>query len=347
MKRTPVNGARVDSVHRFRHRLALHRALSAFAIALNALRHRRAWSFQELSKRTDIPVSRILELIGARAAPAWDEVLWFAWAFRVPATSLVSRLTAALDHDSAPELAQAISIASRPWETSVDRARKAYLLQKLSAHHGQILNLSLADWPAVLPPSLAECFATEATVMHINSMIIEECVEVITRLPDGKSRRMTLGQVIRTAGEDLDSALHATSGVTERLQALAHRHRLHRVVIELQPALLSQPDLAADTHEVLTQLQRPITILRAFEVTESTEDRHTRLQRLIELFPALDPIDCDGEPEDLPTSVTELPARDRQCAADILRDVGTSMLSISIELNRLAALAVPRTILHR
>lgn len=338
MKRTAVNDRSVVSERRFRKRLALHRAMSIFATTLNTLRRRQAWSLQELSMRTDIPLSRIQQLIAARAAPAWDEVLWCAWALKVPARSLIERLALACDDDLEPGYIEVLQ-TSRPWETSIDRARKAYLLQKLTQQQGNLLNVSLAEWPVLLPPSLTECLATEAAVLHINALLIEECVDAVLR--DGEQLpRNPPGHLMSTMDELLDAALTATMGVTLRVQALMHRHRLHRTAIQVQHMAPSRSEVGEGLHQTMTQLQRPLTILRAFEVADSLDERAIRRRQLAKLFPAVLAMECHAE-LDAPSSIAQFSARDRQCTANLLRDAGTSMLSISIGLNRLAVLAVP------
>lgn len=225
------------------------RAARTFAAHLCTLRWQHARSLQDMASCTAIPRWRIDRLVTGQTLPSWDEAQALAWHFKVPISRLILPLQRAR---TAP---RNLSTSIRPWTTPRANAIRTWSLQTLATAHPRVFDVTLAQWPAWLAPSLAECLTTEIASLHINAELLADCLGAARAL---RSLDHCPDHSIRCVGDGLRDVLDATVGVQSRLLALATRHTLRL----RSPHSISVHRLAVGLDAAWSALNHPIGLLR-------------------------------------------------------------------------------------
>lgn len=94
-KETPATEP--PNVLRLRERLAYKRLTEEFALLAREYRKKTGLSLEALSKQSRVSLSRLKKFEAAKAAPYFGEMLLLAQIYRVPASSIATRLQALYD----------------------------------------------------------------------------------------------------------------------------------------------------------------------------------------------------------------------------------------------------------
>lgn len=205
--------------------------------------------------------------------PSWDEAQALAWHFKVPISRLILPLQRAR---TAP---RSLSTSIRPWTTPRASAIRTWSLQTLATAHPRVFDVTLAQWPTWLAPTLAECLATEIASLRINAELLADCLGAVRAL---RSLDHCPDHSIRCVGDGLRDVLDATVGVQGRLLALTIRHTLRL----RRPHSISVHQLALGLDAACSALNHPIGLLRSCRWDE-TLDRCALASTLSDTIAAL------------------------------------------------------------
>lgn len=207
---------------------------------------------------TGTPRWRIDRLVTGQTLPSWDEAQSMAWHFKVPLSRLILPLQQASTSPRGP------STSIRPWTTPRTNARRTRSLQTLATAHPHVFDVTLAQWPTWLAPTLVECLVTEVASLHINAELLADCLSAVRAL---RSFDSWPDHAIRCVGDGVRDALNATVGVQSRLSALTIRHTLRLRA----PHDIGVHQLAIGLDATLSALKRPISLLQRIREAEALD----------------------------------------------------------------------------
>jgi transcriptional regulator with XRE-family HTH domain len=239
-----VTSAGLDSasVLKMPRHLLYGRVAAEFSVIAKQHRERIGLTVEALSRASGVSIQRINIFERGKAAPYWQEAIALAMVYGVRMSAIAERLrraegdaadwcehnhgrNAALSKRHCREQALAYVRDTTDEDTAV-------LVEKLSGMSDDIVDITIADWPAILPPSFGEAISAELESLLPNMKIVAGCAAhrgepVPYGISDptmARKVRNTVGQVFVGAGPLLDRIHFHVEGVRSRLEWLVTRH---------------------------------------------------------------------------------------------------------------------------
>jgi hypothetical protein len=226
-----------------RERLVYNRCADEFAIMSRKYRKRCAHSVKTLARASGVAASRIVKFEAGTEVPSFPEVCALAQVYRIRVSHIrnrLQRLCDALlrggDHDGelnalgAVRSKNAFSGHAMGFLRDVTPADLDLLAAHLREPDESIVDITIAEWPSILPPTFGHAVLGECGALALNMRIIEACagrggapVQLAVTAPGGPP-----GKWFVKSGELLDRSYDDLQEISARIEALLFREFKYR-----------------------------------------------------------------------------------------------------------------------
>jgi transcriptional regulator with XRE-family HTH domain len=235
-------GLESASVLKMPRHLLYGRVAAEFAEIAKQQRERIGLTVEALSRASGVSIQRINIFERGKAAPYWQEAIALAMVYGVRMSVIAERLRRAegdaadwCEHNHGRNTAlskrhcreQAMAYVRDTTDGDTD-----VLVEKLSEMSDDIVDITIADWPAILPPSFGEAISAELHALMPNMKIVTTVAAhhgapVPYGISDPNAARKVsgeFGKIFVGAGPLLDRVHFHVEGVRSRLEWLVTRH---------------------------------------------------------------------------------------------------------------------------
>lgn len=210
--------------------LIYKRLASEFGRIAREFRHRKALSIEKISRKSGVLISRIERFEAGLEAPCFSEMLTLANAYKVRASAIAGPLQQLYDDHlkSNPSMPGLFQQRTSVVESDVRIAERAILIQRLGQTDKSVIDITIADWPAILPPGFMESMDAERAVLRVALIMLAACRASSTVPGHSIPRVLPPGKVLAERGKVLSTVHFVLTGVRERLGGLITRHLYQR-----------------------------------------------------------------------------------------------------------------------
>lgn len=265
-----------------RERLIYNRCADEFAIMAREYRERCAHSVKTLARASGVAASRIVKFEEGTEVPSFPEVCALAQAYRIPVSHIRNRLQSLdamlrggdqdggeQDAPGAPPFKNNFSGHAMGFLRDLTPADTERLAAQLREPDETVVDITIADWPRILPPTFGHAVLGECGALALNIQIIKPCagrggapVQMAITAPGGPP-----GKWFVKSGDLLDRSYDDLQGVSARIEALLFREFKYR-----EPRTAEYDASAPLAERVAVQLSRLRQAINLIDAVRSGGD---------------------------------------------------------------------------